>query len=194
VHTTTITDADRAALENLWGDAGAWAADTWTRLNTDHFDGELRYHGIVFGLTPHGHNLGHTQSSGPWPGRITLHPSLLHPRGRAWTIGSKLGARFAADVLLHEMVHVTLIARGVDRDDVEGCHNIPEWCEEIMRITPQLGLDPVKAAPVKPRRVNGKVMRKPLDDHLTRDEIAHWPHSLRPAGYYTTEGRIRVPI
>ena len=22
------------------GEAGTWAADTWTRLNTDHFDGE----------------------------------------------------------------------------------------------------------------------------------------------------------
>ena len=63
-----------------------------------------------------------------------------------------------------------------------------------MRITPQLGLAPVKAAPVKPRRVNGKVMRLPLDGHLSRIELASWPHPLRPVGYYTSEGRIRVPI
>jgi hypothetical protein len=76
VHTATITKADRAALENLWDKAGAWAAGTWTQLNTDHFDGRLRYHGIVYGLTPHGDHLGHTWSHSR---RITLHPSLLDP-------------------------------------------------------------------------------------------------------------------
>ncbi len=63
-----------------------------------------------------------------------------------------------------------------------------------MRITPQLGLDPVKAAPVKPRRVDGKVVRKELDGHLPRAVMARWPHTLRPAGFYTREGRIHVPI
>jgi hypothetical protein len=38
------------------------------------------------------------------------------------------------------------------------------------------------------------VKREPLDGHLSRDDISHWPHSLRPAGYYTSEGRIHVPI
>jgi hypothetical protein len=69
---------------------------------------------------------------------------------------------------------------------------------QVMRITPQLGLDPIKAAPVKPRRIRigdqSKVVRKPLDGHLPRAVIARWPHTLRPAGYYTAEGRIHVPI
>jgi hypothetical protein len=204
MHTTTITDTDRAALENLWGDAGTWAADTWTRLNTTHFDGKLRYHGVVFGLTPHGHALAYT-----WSGsrRITLHPSLLEPHGEdPWSITEqsmiraqvndltvppdRLGAAYAADVLLHEMVHVALFEADVEAPH----HNTVEWCAEIMRITPQLGLPPIKAAPVKPRRVNGKVMRLPLDGHLPRIALAGWPHSLRPVGYYTREGRIRVAI
>jgi hypothetical protein len=140
----------------------------------------------VFGLTPHGHAYGHTYRDTK---RITLHTSLLDARGRAWHISEKLGERFAEDVLLHEMVHVRLDDRGVNSD-----HNAQPWCDEIMRITPQLDLEPVKAAPVKPRRVNGKVKRLPLDGHLSRDEISSWPHSIRPASYYTREGRIHVPI
>jgi hypothetical protein len=201
VHTTTITKADRAALENLWGDAGTWAADTWTHHNTDHFDGQLRYHGIVYGLTPHGGRLGHTYSSG----RITLHPALLDPQSfDPWLLKEAtdgievLGAAHAADVLLHEMVHVALFAAGVEHDESKSHHNTREWCDEIMRITPQLGLPPVKAAPVKPRRIRigdkSKVVRKPLDGHLPRAVIARWPHTVRPAGHYTSDGRIRVPI
>jgi hypothetical protein len=64
-----------------------------------------------------------------------------------------------------------------------------------MRITPQLGLPPIKAAPVKTRRIDGKVTRQPLDGHLSRGDIARWPYSLRPAGYYdSTDTRIHVPI
>lgn len=192
MHTTTITRADRAALENLWGDAGAWAADTWTRLNADHFASKLRYHGIVFGLTPHGHHLGHTYTDG----RITLHTSLLDPRGRAWLIRDRLGERFAADVLLHEMVHAWLFQRGYtyEPDDPNGAHNNDQWCAEIVRITPALGLPVIKAVPVKPRRVDGAVVRRPLDDHLDRDAISRWPHTIRPAGYYADGVYIGVRI
>jgi hypothetical protein len=185
VHTTAITKADRAALENLWGDAGTWAADTWTAHNAAYFDGKLRYHGIVFGLTPHGGHLAHTSPTG----RITLHPALLDPQSDAWLIGHKLGERHATDTLLHEMIHAALIQRGDDSG-----HNGWPWCNEIMRITTELGLKPIKAAPVKPRRIDGKVVRLPLDGHLSRDEISRWPHTLRRAGYYTLEGRMYVPI
>ncbi len=189
MHTTTITETDRAALENLWGEAGVWAADTWTRLNTVHFAGQLVYHGIVWGLTPHGHLLGYTSNP---DNRITLHTALLDPRGDAWRISNKLGERYAADVLLHEMVHVALHAAGVASDERDGQHNTVEWCAEIVRITPQLGLPAIKAAPVKTRRVNGTVVRQALDGHLSRSNIARWPHPIRPPAYYDREGRIRV--
>lgn len=55
-------------------------------------------------------------------------------------------------------------------------------------IPPQLGLFQIPAEPVKPRRVNGKVVRRELDGHLARADIAHWPHSLRPAGLQPVEG------
>jgi hypothetical protein len=70
MHTTTMTRADRAALENLWGDAGAWAADTWTRLG--HFDGQapLSRHRV------RAHSTRHTSNP---DGRITLHPAPTPP-------------------------------------------------------------------------------------------------------------------
>jgi hypothetical protein len=191
MHTTTITKADRAALENLWGQAGCWAADTWMRLNADYFDGKLRYHGVVWGLTPHGGRLGHTNSE---TRRITLHPALLDPRERAWGIRDRLGVRFAEDVLLHEMVHVVLLTAGVRNDERQGQHNTEEWCAQIIRITPALGLPSIKAAPVKTRRVNGSVVRQALDGYLTRDQISRWPYTIRPNGYYANDELIRVDI
>jgi hypothetical protein len=192
MHTTTITRPDRAALENLWGEAGTWVADTWTRLNAEHFDGSLRYHGVVWGLTPHGGRLGHPSNPG---GRITLHPALLDPRSDAWHIRDRLGMRCAEDRVLHEMIHVVLLARGIPNTESEPQHNTPEWCEEIMRITLRLGLPAIKAVPVKTRRVGGKVVRRELDGHLSRDAISRWPHTIRPTGYYTPDaGRIRVQI
>ncbi|MDT5225456.1 MAG: hypothetical protein QOG19_2863 [Mycobacterium sp.] len=186
MHTNTMTGADHAALENLWGEAGSWAAATWTHLNVAHFDGQLRYHGIIWGLTPHGGRLGHTSETG----RITLHPALLDPRGDAWRIRDKLGTRYAEDTLLHEMTHVWCIDTKSEHD-----HNSEAWCNEIVRITPALGLPPIKAVPVKPRRINGTVTRQALDGHLSRRDIAHWPHSIRPADFYDLDTtRLRVLI
>jgi hypothetical protein len=74
-------------------------------------------------------------------------------------------------------------------------HDTDEWCAGIVRISPVLGLPPIKAAPVKTRRVNGVVVRRPLDGHLPRADIAGWPHSLRPDGYYGPDAeRIAVRI
>lgn len=190
MHTTTITRADRAALENLWGPAGSWIAETWTVLNDKHFDGRLRYLGVIWGLTPHGRGYGHTSGAG----RITLHPALLDPSGAdPWKLGDQLGGAYAEHALLHEMVHVLLIERGVARDESGGHHNTREWCAEITRVTGQLGWPPIQAMPVRPRRVNGVVARQAHPGHLDRAGIAAWPHSVAPKGCYGPAGRIAVP-
>lgn len=182
---------DRFALERLWGEAGTWVADTWPDLVARCFDGSLPYGGVVWGLTPHGHHLGHTSAA---TGRITLHPALLDPQDEeVWSVPEAvLGVRYASDVLLHEMVHVRLL--GVPHGP-DGPHNTEAWCEEIMRITPLLGLARVTAEPVKPRRINGKVTRAARDGYLSRDAIARWPHTLRSPSYYVADNRkIYVPI
>lgn len=191
MHKATITKSDRAALENLWGEAGEWIADTWTALNDKHFGGRLKYGGIVWGLTPHGRSLGHTSPAG----RITLHPALLDPAGSdPWNAGHRLGACYAEHVLLHEMIHVKMFAVGVENTKNGPHHNTAEWCAEITRITGELGLLPIKAMPVLPRRVDGLVVREAHPGYLERSEIAHWPQSIAPAGYYSSAGRIAVPI
>lgn len=183
-------DRFRQAQEILWGEAGVWAHDTFVELNQTYFAGEVPHAGIVWGLTPHGSRLGHTYSNG----RITLHPALLDPKSNAWAQERYLGTAYARDVLLHEMIHALLFARGITSDD-ESHHNTEPWCAEVVRLAPLLELGEVRAAPVKPRRIDGKVVRQPLDGHLDRDAIAHFPQTLRPRSFYEADrGRIHVHI
>ena len=88
------------------------------------------------------------------------------------------------------MVHALLNARGVGHDDRGGQHNLPEWCAEIERLSPLLFGVAIKAQPVKPRRVDGKVCRKQQPGYLSRSQAARWPHSVRPnAERYYESGR-----
>jgi hypothetical protein len=182
----------RKAQRILWDDAGSWAADTFAELNRDYFGGQVPARGIAWGLTPHGHALGYTA---PLSGRITLHPALLDPRSDAWGVSEYLGEGYARDVLLHEMVHALLIDRGFHRDDEEGSHNIPAWCHQVERLAPLLGLGTVLAAPVKPRRIDGKVTRLALPGHLDRGTISGFPHTLRPRSWYeANRDRMRISL
>ncbi len=198
-----ISKSDRDALENLWDKAGAWAADTWADLNRHCFDGQLRYQGIVFGLTPHAGRLGHTSPSG----RITLHSALLDPRDEetVWSLPvAMMGTGYAADVLVHEMVHAWLFQQGIQSDE---SHNCQPWCEQITRISPRLGLGQIRVEPVRPRRVANParetdptaaktiVVRKERDGFLSQRQLAYWPHSCRdPRWYGDRNERIYVPL
>ena len=174
----------REAQETMWPGAGAWAHDTFVELNAEYFDGEVAHAGIVWGLTPHGHALAHTYADG----RITLHPALLDPRDSAWGLKPFLGTAYARDVLLHEMIHALLFGRGGEHS-----HNTQPWCDELVRLAPLLGLRSIKAVPVVPRRIDGVVVRRPLDGHLERAAIAAFPHSLRRRSFYESD-RDRIGI
>lgn len=185
-----LTAADRDALTQLWNQAGAWVADTWTRLNRELWDNEIPYRGVVFGLTPHGGHLGHCSGSG----RITLHPALLDPHGeKVWNQSQNwYGAGCAEDVLLHEMIHALFRARGIPSSGAQGEHNTKHWCEEITRLSILLGLGEIKAQRITPRRGIGRAAKP---GYLTQQQLAMWPHSLRPEGYYEAKNqKIRVPI
>jgi hypothetical protein len=185
-----LTAADRDALTQLWNQAGAWAADTWTRLNRELWDSEIPYRGVVFGLTPHGGHLAHCSQTG----RITLHPALLDPQGETiWhQPHSCFGVAYAEDVLTHEMIHALFRARGIPSSGAQGEHNTKHWCEEITRLSTLLGLGEIKAQRITPRRGLGRVAKP---GYLTQLELATWPHSLRPKGHYEAKNqKIRVPI
>ena len=93
------------------------------------------------------------------------------------------------DVLLHEMIHASLILAGLDSG-----HNSGPWCAEVERLSPPVLEASVKAAPVVPRRVDGRVVRRLLDSHLGRKHLAGWPRSLRSPAELAARGRpIPVP-
>jgi hypothetical protein len=175
------------AATTLWGDAGVFAYDTFDRFNLEHFDGRLPALPIVIGITAFGKCLGLTRYD-ELP-RITLASNIFAPAPSGGANGSRrprCGHREVEDVLLHEMIHAKLVLNGVDPS-----HNGQPWCDEITRLSPAvLGRD-IQAAPVKVRRVEGEVRRLALPEHLTRDELARWPGSLRPKGW--NPGRL-IPV
>lgn len=175
--------AEAATL--LWGSAGQYASEEFSRLNVDIWDGELPDLPIVIGITAYSKCVGVTRCR-DLP-RITLSSEIFNGSTRLATPG----ALYVSDVLLHEMTHAVLHLRGQTAN-----HNEDPWCEEITRITPLIGLDEIIAEPVNPRRVPNPArqldptapktvpMRIARTGTLTRGQLARWPLSIRPEGYY----------
>ena len=195
MHTATITRPDRAALENLWGDAGIWVADTWTEHNRAHFSGRLRYHGVVWGLTPHG--------AQPWAHvqpRRAHHPAPGATRPTRRRLGiegtpRRLGMRYASDVLLHEMVHVALFARRCRQRRTapapqHRASGAPRSTESHRHSVCPRSRPPGETAASRRQGASGA--------HSTgtcRGTPSHrWPHTIRPTAYYYAPDieRIRV--
>lgn len=178
----------KRAARILWPNWGPWSYETWERLNGELFANALTPCGILFGLTPHGASLGYFR---PEDKTITLHVSLLDPsQPSPWGMGHVLGERYAADVLLHEMVHQRLHQRGFDwrTESPRGTspHNSAGWVDEVNRLSPMLGLD-CKAEVIRQRRVKKgqNPSWTPRDPSaLTREKLETWPHCARPSGYY----------
>lgn len=167
--------ADRDALERLWGEAGAWLAETWLELNDQCFAGGLPYAGLVWGWVPDRAGMAHTNQR---TGRVTLHPALLYPpRPRMFGLPSTLlGVAYARDVLLHELVHVATRAE----------HNTTRWCREVSRISPLVGLPAMTAAPQRGRTS--------APGTLLASQVATWPYTLRTVEHYQADNRkVYVP-
>ncbi len=181
----------RQAGVAFFRELGGWAFDVFDELNGLCFDGRLKPRPIVWGLTPHGKALGYYSSR---DGLITLHTSLVRPSGDAWRLRSLLGERFARDVLVHEMVHASQYELlGHVKFGGNDTHNCASWCDEIVRVTPLLGLPPIKAAPVRQKRIEGAVRWHVEPGHLKRADLASWPHSIRPRDYYEQDVRGLLP-
>ena len=173
VESSTASDY-RAAQSLLWGSVGAWGFDAYASLNRRYFADGLPAWGVLWGLTPQ-NSLSCTDSQG----RITLSPALLDPQDPYWRRGQPYRAEgFALDVLVHEMIHSLLRVRSV-ASGRDGDHNLAEWCEQVTRLAPVLGLGRVQAQPIKSTHANGKAVTRPLNGYLSRQELAGFPWSLR---------------
>ena len=147
---------------------------------------------IVIGITAYGRCIGLTR--GHSTPRITLASEVFNGSRR-----QNGGPLSVSDVLIHEMLHAVLMLRGENSD-----HNAAPWCRMISELTPALAGREVLAAPVGTVRVphpdretdpdapRTKVVRQPKPGYLTQMELATWPHSIRPAGYY--DGQRSIPV
>jgi hypothetical protein len=188
-------DDYRRAAALLWGSAGDFAAAEIERLNREHFGGEVPPLPVVIGLTAWGRCIGLTRGGWLEAPRITLAPEVFNGNGR-----SPGGTLMVSDVALHELVHAVLMLRGEDAG-----HNGQPWSRMLNELSPAVLGCEVTAAPVLPRRVPNPdreanpaaartvVVRRPAEGALTQAQLAGWPGSLRPGGYYASGDRLTVP-
>ena len=121
---------------------------------------------------------------------IFLRHSLLHQDEDGWQLGHNLlGRGFVRDVLLHQMVHQYVdLVRGVPHEGREDAptgspHNNHWWVAEINRLSEVLRL-PGRRAAVRPASREARIHGARA---LKTWEMAHWPYSVRPQGFYEAE-------
>ena len=179
----------RDAAVTLWGEAGAYAYDTYDRLRARYFPDLPASLPIVIGITAYGHCLGLTRGHWDHGPRITLASGLF-----------RAGRRRVDDTLLHEMLHASLILRGLNP-----AHDGRPWYAAIRDLSPVVlghGVNARRGADRKSVRVpnpdyapaNGKprtlVRKVPVPGAIPHGDIARWPYSFRPADYDLGE---RIP-
>ena len=204
VHLPAIETLEEAASA-YWGARGRWVYAAFRWANRALFAETLPPPFVQWAMTPHGACLGQVfvdSVSGPV---VVLHPSAwgdgsLHARERvSWGRGEPVfpSRLFTLDVLVHELLHVRVRQLG-GRAYVEGLetkrissHDNPWWPAEVERLSPLLGLGPVKASPTKRARRRGRMIRVPAkEDSLPLSRLSSFPFSLRSAAYYLETGRI----
>lgn len=191
----TLQIASLLVARHFYGDKGVWAYSLFEELNKAFFDSQLPWPHISWAITPYGACLGYSYASGPPV--IVLHPSLLHGSEKAnpWGVPSSwLGWRFAADVLLHEMIHLSVIYRlGGWSGSGETSHNNPAWVAEVNRLISVLripatdlskaGMTRTKRIPIEgPLTARGKMpstVIRATEGNLPFSVVAGFPGALR---------------
>jgi len=154
----------RTFLEYGWGDVGLTVFSTWEEFNARFFTNQLCPIPIVLVATsPWGH----------WWACTHIVPTQRRVAFIALTSPYNAVLRPDRGVLLHEMIHAALAERGES-----SAHEDAPWCREITRISALLGRPEIHAEPEKVKRVNGKCTRVTPPGSISRDDAAHWPHSI----------------
>jgi hypothetical protein len=200
----------RAAAVALWGDAGAYAHDAYTRLRVVHFPHLPEQMPITIGLTAYGRCLGLTRGNWTHGPRISLAAELFNgSRGRPGGSSGRLepgrisgGSGWVDDVLVHEMLHANLHLTGQD-----SAHNGDDWYAAVQELSPAIlghELDVKRGADRKSVRVLNPdyrpgagypktlVRKVPAGLGWVHDMVARWPSSFRPSDYNFGE-RIHCP-
>jgi hypothetical protein len=146
----------------------------WEGWNRDFFDNQLVPPYILLAEPSSPRNLGDFGERSCFGGitQIRVRPSLVRGTHRIMRPGDEYAAGrrlFVRDVALHETVHHYCHEVLEEPEDSYKGHG-PVFARECNRIGELLGLPPVRA---KARGQN---------KHLP--PCSHWPHNVRPEGYY----------
>lgn len=176
-----MTTTYRDAAVRLWGPAGAYAHDSYTR-SLPLYPGLPESLPIVIGITAYGHCIGLTRPDWTTGPRITLFSSLF-----------AAGTHQVDDVMIHEMLHAWLAVKG---EDIH--HDGAAWYSAVRRLSPAVlgtGLDVKRGSDRKSVRVPNPdygegddtrktVVRKvPVPGAVQHADVARWPQAFRPADY-----------
>ena len=173
---------------------GAYAYDSYDRIRAALYPELPARLPIVIGLTAYGACLGLTRGRWEYGPRITLPPEVFQG---TTTEGARRrvtgGTRQVDDVLVHEMLHVSLVLAGLDSK-----HDGAPWYDAVRRLSPAVlgcDLDARRGAGRKSVRVpnpayapgNGQpktLVRKQGTGHaVTHGDVARWPQAFRPSDY-----------
>jgi len=119
---------------------------------------------IITPVSPYGRSIGFCAMSDD--------SAEHHRASRIWIKESAVRDGSWPLILIHEMLHAKLSWM-----KLVSAHNKNPWCEEIVRISALLGRE-INAAPIRQKRINGKVTWFTPPEVMTRTEIAGWPHSV----------------
>lgn len=147
----------------------------WRTWNGAHFDGRLEPPYLLLAEPSTPRRYGDCGALSGFGGRsqIRIRPSLVrgsHPHVRAGEDHAEGRALFVDDVLLHEMVHQWQFEVIGDPESAY-CGHGPLFRDVANRIGAALGLPAVRDCK---RRGSGRDL----------PSCSHWPHVVRPAGFY----------
>jgi hypothetical protein len=182
----SLDAAVRQVAHHYEGERGEFAYRAFDWINGELFAGELPTPLIVWTITAHGRCLGLTRSS-KRPPKIILHPSTLGGTEKPDPWGLRpdlLGWAYAFDVLVHECIHVSVAYRlGGAKGPTS--HNNPQWLAEVERLAPLLGLEGLRVARSKTKRVrleDGRsVVRRECSASVPYKALATFPYGVHKA-------------
>lgn len=183
-----IREACLTVTRHYYDQRGQLAYQLFELINASYFDNELPWPLIVWALTAHGHCLGYTQTRAESP-IVVLHPSIMGgtEKDDPWGVEPGwLNIRYAFDVLLHELIHVSVECRlGGWYGTGESSHNNDVWVAEVNRLAPMIGLSGVKAGKsfLKRQKIEGGTKNRVVrttDGNVPFDPaVCKFPSGLR---------------